>query len=169
VRTYFRLMSAGEDPSELLAPENQISTPWGDSDHGPCEKCGTSGRVSYRCLSCLERDRPDPGCEACAGRGSWEDVCPACEGRGSITRTERRGVSVFPTERGLYRYLLEREEKLEDSSLLELTGRRSEDVDLDADDGALLVLPEEIVDRRPIDDQAVEEIRSHLGERGSAT
>jgi hypothetical protein len=159
---YFRSAGADEKPADLLEPENQISTPWGDSDHGACEKCSGEGRVSHRCLSCLERDAPDPGCPSCAGRVRWEGACPSCEGTGTIDRTERHGVSVFPTEKGLYRYLLERDAELDGCTLVELEGKRSDDVDLDADVGALLVLPSQIVDQRPIDGRLVEEVRSHL-------
>ena len=160
---YFRRFSASQDPTQLLDPDDQVSTPWGSSDHGPCEKCSGAGRVRYRCLSCLEREEPDTGCPSCAGRVTYQDVCPSCEGTGSVSRTERHGVSVFPTERGLYRYLLEREVELgDDDVVLELAGKRSDDLDLDADEGALLVLPTEIIDRRPSDRDVVDEISARL-------
>ena len=161
-RYYFRSGAEGEDPADLLEPENQISGPWGQSDHGRCEKCSGSGSVDYRCLSCLESEMPDPACPSCAGRLRWEDVCPSCGGTGAIDRTERHGISVFPTERGLYRYLLERDVDLEDRMVVELSGPRSDDIDLDADAGALLILPAQIVDRRPINTRLIEEIRSHV-------
>jgi hypothetical protein len=162
VRHYFRSGPEDEDPAELLESRNQISTPWGDDDHGPCEKCGGGGKVDYRCLSCLEREGPDSGCPSCAGRVRWEGICPACEGTGTIDRTERHGVSVFPTERGLHRYLLERGVDLEGYVVHVLEGRRSDDIDLDADAGALLVLPTGVVERRPIDRALVEEIGGRL-------
>ena len=120
-----------------------MSTPWGGADRGPCDKCRGAGRVEHRCLSCLETGS-DPECAACGGRVEWVDVCPACEGDGEITRVERRGVSTFPSLGGLYRYLAERDADLSGSVFLELEGELSGDRDLDADDGAVLVLPTRI-------------------------
>jgi hypothetical protein len=75
----------------------------------------------------------------------FEDLCPACEGSGEISRTKRGGVSVFPTEEGLYRYLVEQEAELEHTIVVEVAGGLSSDRDLDADSGALLVHPSAIV------------------------
>jgi hypothetical protein len=141
--SFFRRWSAAEDPAELLRPENQWSTPWGGADHGPCEKCGQAGRVRYRCASCLERGA-DPDCPACGGRVEFVDVCPSCEGDGTIDRTKRRGVSVFPSIDGLYRYMAERDAEPDDL-VVEVEGELSGERDLDADAGALLVLPTRIV------------------------
>lgn len=60
-------------------------------------------------------------------------------------------MSVFPDEEGLYRYMLDRGADFEDCVVIELEGRESEDEDFDADEGALLVIPERIVDQRPVD------------------
>ena len=148
----FRRWDAGEDPEQLLIPENQCSTPWGDRDHGQCDKCAGRGTARYRCLSCLA-DGTDDSCPACAGRVEFDDVCPACEGSGEISRTTRRGVSAFPTEAGLYRYLGERDVDLDDNTrLLELEGQLSGDRDLDADSGAILVIPTKILGLRRIDE-----------------
>ena len=149
--TYFHHYEADADPNQLLDPGNWVSTPWGGPDHGPCDKCGRSGRCRFRCFSCLEEGtRSD--CPACGGRVEYEDVCPTCEGNGEITRTKRSGVSVFPTLGGLYRYLDERDADLSESVILELQGRLSADRDLDADAGALLIYPTAVISRRPIDE-----------------
>jgi hypothetical protein len=146
---YFRRWSASEDPEQLLESRNQWSTPWGESDHGACEKCAGSGTTRYRCASCLERGA-DSGCPACAGRVEFTDVCPSCEGDGVIDRTVRRGVSVFPTAEGLYRYLAERDADGDDC-IVELEGELTGDRDLDADAGALLIRPTGIVATHPFD------------------
>src|SRR5215211_4398763 len=126
--TYFRLHPEHEDPQELLEPENQISKPWGGVDHGPCDKCRATGRCTFR------RD----------GR-QYEDECPTCKGTGEITEPQRRGVSVFRDPDTLYSYMLRRDTDMEDSKLVELEGTESDDVDYDADEGALLVFPTRIV------------------------
>jgi len=155
--TYFRLWDEGDDPARLLDPAEQLSTPWGEPDHGPCDKCRGSGEAPWRCLSCVAGCQPD--CECCGGRVSFVDRCPACEGTGEISRTRREGVSVFPTELGLYAYFLERDAQLTGKTMVELDGPLSGDVDLDADAGALLVRPERIVEARPIDPALVSRAR----------
>jgi RecJ-like exonuclease len=127
------------------------STPWGEPDHGPCDKCHGTGKTTYSCRSCLER-QATPECPACHGRIEFTDVCPACEGDGEITRTRRDGVSVFPSEEGLRRYIEEREADAEGCVMLELEGELTGDRDLDADAGALLVRPTRVVAKRPFGD-----------------
>jgi hypothetical protein len=159
--TFFHHDDADLDPDDLLRPEEQFSTPWGDSDPGACDKCSGSGRCHYRCLSCIE-EGPREGCPSCGGRAEFEGVCPACEGDGEITRTRREGVSVFPTEGGLYRYLVEQGAELDGTVVVEVAGDLSPDRDLDADSGALLAHPQEIVSVREIDEERVAELRSRL-------
>ena len=144
----FHLYSSGEDPAELLRSRHQWSTPWGLPEHGPCDKCGGSGTVSGRCLSCAQG--PRALCPACGGRRRGPMRCPSCEGQGAITRTRRRGVSAFPTREGLLRYLHERGADLEGRVILELDAALSADTDLDADRGALLVLPKRVVAEHPL-------------------
>jgi len=147
---YFHRQPADEDPAELLDPDNQWSTPWGSPDHGRCDKCGGSGQTDWQCLSCHDQGRSD--CPSCQGRVRYVDRCPTCEGSGEITRTRRRGVSAFPTIEGLYRYLAgEDPSRLDDAVIVELEGELSGDEDLDADQGALLVLPQGIVRVHEID------------------
>jgi hypothetical protein len=75
----------------------------------------------------------------------WDDVCPSCDGTGEVTRVERAGISSFPTLPGLIRYLRERDTDLSGDVFLELEGKLSDDRDLDADEGAILIFPERIV------------------------
>jgi hypothetical protein len=159
--TFFHHDDSGLDLGDLLDPEKQFSTPWGDSDHGPCDKCSGAGRCRHRCLSCIE-GMPSPACPACGGRVEFEDVCPACEGGGEITRTKRSGVSVFPTAAGLYRYLAEQDAEIHDTIVVEVRGSVSVDRDLDADSGALLVHPTEIVSCGPTDRERIADLRARL-------
>jgi hypothetical protein len=135
VATYFRLHPEDEDPQVLLEPENQVSKPWGGADRGPCDKCGASGSLD--------------------GFGE----CPTCLGTGHITDSERRGVSVFPTPDSLYRYMLRRDSDMAGSQLVELEGDPSEDVDFDAEQGALLVFPRRIVRADPLDRNRIEQLK----------
>lgn len=136
--TYFRLHPDDEDPQELLEPENQVSKPWGGADHGACDKCGCRGRCTFRYN----------------GR-EWEDDCPTCKGTGQITDSQRRGVSVFPDPDGLYRYMVRRDTDMADSLIVELEGQLSDDVDFDADEGALLVFPTRIIEAKPVDQDRI--------------
>ena len=148
--TYVRADPADEDPERLLNPERQRSRPWGGTVYGRCDKCAGSGVTEHRCASC-EQGGADPACPVCAGEVRYTDTCPACEGNGEIDDSERRGVSVFPGEEGLYSYLGRRGADISDAVLVELEGEPSDDDDFDADDGALLVHPTRIVDQRPLD------------------
>ena len=158
--SYFRLHPADDDPQELLEPENQVSKPWGGADHGPCDKCGGTGRTTFRCASCSKQ--ADPRCESCHGEVEFEGECPTCRGTGEITESERRGVSVFPDVDGLYRYMVERDSDMADSVVVELEGKQSDDVDFDADEGALLVFPTRIVGATRPDRRRIEQIRGDL-------
>jgi hypothetical protein len=93
----------------------------------------------------MERAEPDPDCVACCGKARWKDTCPSCEGTGEITRVERSGISSFPTLPGLIRYLHERDADLSGDVFVELEGELSDDRDLDADEGAILIMPSRIV------------------------
>lgn len=155
--SYYRLHPEQQDPQELLEPENQVSKPWGGADHGPCDKCDGSGRTTFQCASCTKR--ADPRCESCEGEVEFEGQCPTCKGSGEITDSQRRGVSVFPDADGLYRYMLRRDADMEGSVVVELEGEESDDVDYDADEGALLVFPTRIVDTQPLDHPRISELR----------
>jgi hypothetical protein len=157
--TYFRCWPRDEDPAVLLEPSEQYSTPWGEPERGPCDKCGGSGETLYRCRSCLVAGSLSD-CPACSGRIGYPDRCPTCEGTGDITRTRRRGVSVFPTVDGLYYYLAERDAHFHDKVVLELEGELSDDWDLDADAGALLIHPRRIVAARDPDAGRVDRFRA---------
>lgn len=160
MKTYYRLHPADRDPQELLEPENQVSKPWGGVDKGRCDKCGGSGRTTFECASCSKK--ADPRCESCHGEVEFEGECPSCKGTGEITDSERRGVSVFPDPDGLYRYMLRRHSAMEDSQLVEVEGQESDDVDFDADEGALLVFPTKIVNAWDVDRGRIEELGREL-------
>jgi hypothetical protein len=159
---FFRHLDSGADPRKLLDPQNQVSTPWGSPDHGACDKCTGEGTVHYRCLSCIE-EGPSRECPACEGRVEYPGTCPTCAGTSEISDTRRSGVSVFPSLAGLYRYLIEREVELDGSVIVELEGRISDEPDLDADEGALLVLPSQVVTVHPVDRERVDDLRRRLG------
>ncbi len=153
MQTYFRLHPADEDPERLLDPEHQQSEPWAGTIYGRCDKCDGAGETVHECESC--QSGADPNCPACGGEVRYAAECPACGGTGEIDDSSRDGVSVFPDEEGLYRYMARRDADLEGSVVVELEGRRSQDEDFDADEGALLVHPTRIVDSRPVDMDAV--------------
>ncbi len=81
----------------------------------------------------------------------WRAACPVCRGTGEIDGKPRRGVSVFPTVEGLYRYMLANGTKFEDCIVVELEGNVSPDVDFDSDQGAILVIPNQICSCRAAD------------------
>jgi hypothetical protein len=134
-----------EDLQALLANEQQWTEPWGASrDGSPCEKCGGSGSTRHECLSCLLLGiKPD--CPACHGEPVTQAECPVCRGTGQTDGAPRCGLSVFPSIAGLYLYMLRRDVSFEGCVILELEGELAPDVDFDADEGALLVVPTTIV------------------------
>jgi hypothetical protein len=144
---YFRRWKAGEDPAQLLDPAHQWSMLLGTPVHGPCVRCRSARLVEYHCCACLQAPL-GRACPACAGLIQFVDVCPVCEGAGTIGRPRRRGVSVFPTADGLYRYIAEQDVDGDDC-IVELEGPLSGDRDLDADAGALLILPTRVVATHP--------------------
>lgn len=153
------MQSASEDPQLLLQDEKQWCEPWGGSEDGTrCDKCRGQGRVHCECWSCLLTGT-NHGCPACHGRVRWEGDCPVCRGTGAVDGKPRRGVSVFPTVEGLYHYLLTTEAELV-GMLVELEADPSDDVDFDADQGAVLVIPRAVERMRAIEPDAVETIRA---------
>jgi hypothetical protein len=158
METFFRLHPRDEDPERLLDPERQVTEPWEGSVYGRCDKCDGSGETLHECESCGTGGR-DPNCPSCGGELRYRAECPACEGSGEVDDSERDGVSVFPEEDGLYRYMLRRGAELAGAKLVELEGRESDDQDFDADEGALLVHPERIVDVRQVDSERIERLR----------
>lgn len=72
-------------------------------------------------------------------------------------------MSAFPTEEGLYRYLVEKGAELDDSIVVEVSGGVSSDRDLDADSGAILVHPQAIESWRPVSLARIAEVRARRG------
>ncbi len=89
----------------------------------------------------------------------FEETCPVCRGSGRVDAEPRRGVSVFPTAEGLYHYLVAKHADLV-GNLVELEAERAEDVDFDADQGAILVIPTALEGIRPIEPEALDTIRA---------
>jgi hypothetical protein len=148
----------------LLDPGEQVTEPWGEPEHGPCDKCEGAGTTVYECFSCMEAGS-EADCPACQGRIRFEQTCPACQGDGEIDRTRRRGIAVFPKREGLYRYLAwKNDASVEGKIVVELSGELSEDRDLDADHGALLIFPRELVSVEPLDAESVRAITARTGE-----
>jgi DnaJ-class molecular chaperone len=160
MQTYVRVDPPGEDPERLLDPEHQQSEPWSGTIYGHCDKCEGTGETTHECESCKEQR--DSACPACHGRVTYEDECPACEGSGEIDDSSRDGVSVFPDEDGLYRYMVKRDADLDGVVVVELQGEESSDEDFDADDGALLIRPSKVVDTRPLDRERIAQIKREL-------
>jgi hypothetical protein len=156
---YVRLHPADADAEDLLRPEEQRTEPWGGTIYGRCDKCGGSGETEHECESCKEGP-PREDCPSCQGRVRYRGQCPACEGSGKIDDSEREGVSVFPDEDGLYRYMAKRDADLDGSKLVELEGEPTADEDFDADEGAVLVKPTRIVDVREPDRGRIERLRA---------
>lgn len=129
VRTFFHCLADDADPEQLLDPDRHFTEPWGEPDHGGCDKCGGAGTTLYECRSCLERGA--------------ESGCPSAE--------------------GLYRYLIERDGNVDGRLIVALEGRPSEERDLDADVGALLIHPERILEVRPVDREIVRSIQRRVG------
>jgi hypothetical protein len=148
----------------LLDPDQQVTEPWGEPECGPCDKCEGAGTAVYECFSCMEAGS-EPDCPACQGRVRFDQTCPTCEGSGEIDRTERKGIAVFPKREGLYRYLAwKNDASIEGKVVIELEGELSEDCDLDADHGALLIFPRRLVSVEPLDSEVVRSITARTGE-----
>ena len=144
----------------MLDEEQQWTEPWGGSEDGrPCDKCARTGVAEHRCWSCLLTN-PTPDCPACAGRVRFADTCPVCRGSGVVDGKPRRGVSVYPRLEGLYHYMLANGAGLDDCLVAELEGQRAPDVDFDADEGALLVLPTAVLACARPDKRLVDEVRA---------
>jgi hypothetical protein len=77
-------------------------------------------------------------------------------------RTER-GIAVFPKHAGLYRYLAWKDAEVEEKAVVELAGSLSEDRDLDADHGALLIFPDRILSIERLDAEVVRSLQQRIG------
>jgi len=160
--TYFRVQRPDEEAEALLDPEQQKTEPWSGTTWGRCDKCGGSGETEHECESCTASG-PDDACPSCGGKVRYRGECPVCEGSGEIDDSSRDGISVFPELDGLYRYMVKRDADLDEGcKVVELEGRPSEDEDFDADEGALLVHPTEIVDVQPVDPERIRRVREAI-------
>jgi hypothetical protein len=71
---------------------------------------------------------------------------------------------VFPTLPGLYHYMLTSEADLDGCVVVELEGRPSGDVDFDADQGAMLVIPTAVLACHEVDRRLAEEVERQTTE-----
>lgn len=157
----------GDDPGRVLTPAGQWTEPWGSRDDGDrCDKCDGSGHTPYECLSCA-LTWPDDSCPACSGAVRWDEKCPVCRGSGRIDADPRHGVSVFPKVEGLYGYMIARETEIADCVVVELEASLSDDIDFDADQGALLAVPTAINRCHPTDRLLVERVTGLLRRRAA--
>lgn len=164
VESYFRVEPGDRDPERLLDPDEQESRPWSGTVRSRCDKCGGEGETEFECESCKASGGADPSCPSCHGELRYRDECPACEGTGEIDDSSRDGISVFPDEDGLYRYMVKRDADLDERcQLVELEGEPSGDEDFDADEGAVLIHPSRIVSVRPLDRGRLEQARRATG------
>ena len=148
-----------EEPGRLLREEGQWTEPWGSSEDGTsCEKCDGTGMTRHDCWSCLLTGGR-ASCPVCSGRVRWDGECPVCRGGGKVDGEPRHGVSVFPTLEGLYHYMLVRDADLDECVIVELEARPAEDVDFDADQGAMLVIPTQVRGCESVDHQVAADIR----------
>lgn len=155
----YRLEPAAEDPRRLLDPDRHWTQPWSGAEDGErCDKCRGSGRANYECWSCLLTGT-NTSCPACHGRVRWEGKCPVCRGDGQVDGKPRRGLSAFPTAESLYRYLLASETDPV-GTLVELEADLADDVDFDADQGVILVIPTSIEGTRLVERDSIASIRS---------
>ena len=152
----------------MLTEEGRWTEPWGDSEDGSrCSKCEGGKEVEHECWSCmLAGERPD--CPVCEGKVRWRDTCPVCRGSGQTDGAPRHGVSVFPTLEGLYHYMAAKEVDLDGCLVVSLEGRKADDVDFDADQGALLVIPLAIRACRAADEELAETVRKRSAELDSS-
>lgn len=153
-----------DDPSRLLTDEGQWTEPWGSSEDGaPCDKCDDSRRTQHLCWSCL-LSGARPSCPVCSGRVRWVAECPVCRGSARVDSKPRHGVSVFPALEGLYHYMLVEEADLANCVIVELEAELAQDVDFDADQGAMLVIPSRILGCAGVDDRLVQSVRDRTEE-----
>ena len=161
----WRVNDSDEDPERLLRAEGQWTEPWGDSEDGTrCSKCEGKRRATYECWSCLLGEA-DSACPVCSGKVSWVDDCPVCRRTGKTDGKPRHGVSVFPTLDGLYHYMLAKDADLDACVVLELEAQPADDVDFDADQGAMLVIPTEIYDCARVDRDRLELVKTRSNAR----
>ena len=158
------MQSESDDPARLLTEAGQWTEPWGGSEDGqPCDKCDGAGHTHHTCWSCVLTGARDD-CPLCGGRVRWDEECPVCRGTARIDGKPRHGVSVFPTVEGLYHYMLAKKADVESCTIVELDAERAEDVDFDADQGAMLVIPTAVLACHEVDRRLVAELERRTAE-----
>lgn len=149
------------DPLDLLQEDSQWTAPWGGSDDGAeCDKCQGQGATTHECWSC-RLTGADRSCPVCDGVVEWDGECPVCRGSGKIDGKPRHGVSVFPTLPGLYHYMITCGADLDGCVVVELEAGAADDVDFDADQGAMLVIPTAVLACHRVDSELAVGIERH--------
>jgi len=77
-------------------------------------------------------------------------------------------VSVFPTLEGLYHYMLDRDADLDDCTIVELDAEPAREVDFDADEGAMLVIPTRILGCCAGDHELAKQVRARAAQARAA-
>lgn len=123
--TYYRIQHNTDSIDDLIGRDN-ISQLWSGEAHKKCEVCVWGIEVV---------DGDEIICVECDGAGQVEDV--------------RHGVSVCASIEDLRSYFSGRSASLDNTSLIVVEGDVS-DEDYDADDGAILIHPTQIVSVTPL-------------------
>jgi hypothetical protein len=92
---------------------------------------------------------------------------PGVPRQGRVDGNPRHGVSVFATLEGLYHYMLVKEAGLDECTIVELEAERAEDVDFDADQGAMLVIPTRIFGCAGVNHQLAKDIQVRTDKVGA--
>lgn len=133
----FRIDCADRDLSELLDPNQWVSSRWGGDSSQPCGGC----------VDCQADPRR-------RGESFWR-----CHGRRRVTDA-RYGVSVMVDEHDLVAYLAHTGAHLGNTVLVELEGAESGDEPHDEYFGELLILPTRIVGVRPVGEGFIAAVRN---------
>jgi hypothetical protein len=158
---------SSQEPTRLLSEDGQWTEPWGSSEHGArCDKCDGSGETQFECWSCVLTGARD-SCPVCLGRVRWDDRCPVCRGTTRVDGKPRHGVSVLPTVEGLYHYMLAKEADLDGCVIVELEANPAQDLDFDADQGAMLVIPTRILGCAAVDHELAADVRARTERIGT--
>jgi len=143
---YYRIHDTDRcSPEDLLRPEHQTSSVWVGHAERKCSACNGSG---------CQWEEADPDDEDDYGRSV---ECDHCDGVGRIEISTQDGVSVCGSLRELVAYLSERSFYASGTVvLLALEGEPvTDDEDVDAAAGALLVRPTRIVSVLRLPDEIV--------------
>lgn len=130
--TYYRLHDESREPVEALLVPGRESRVWVGEVYRRCETCGGFGVIDDPDYDPEYDDDPD------------EMICPECSGAGEVEDV-RSGVSCCRSLDALRDYFSERDYYTEGCVVVEMAGELSDDDDWEADCGAVLIHPAQIV------------------------